>query len=143
LRTSQELGVRWAETNRPAAPEEELHRPYLEKHGRLPKYTTGDWVKGVRISACMRCTCAYYGEHPILPIMLLHRKLSVHGSTALPVPIIFGCVESSGLRTGYLTCEVLDARSSRTTGGLIALSATASWLTSNVGAAPGRSLPAT
>jgi hypothetical protein len=31
--------VRWAETARPAAVEEELHRRYVEKHRSLPKYT--------------------------------------------------------------------------------------------------------
>lgn len=30
--------VRWAETDRPACAEEELHRKHLQKHGRLPKY---------------------------------------------------------------------------------------------------------
>jgi len=33
------LFVRWAETDRPAAVEEELHRRYLSKFGELPKYT--------------------------------------------------------------------------------------------------------
>jgi len=33
------LVVRWAKTERPAAAEEELHRLYQRKHGRLPKYT--------------------------------------------------------------------------------------------------------
>jgi len=33
------IEVRWAETDRPAAVEGELHRQYREKHGRLPKYT--------------------------------------------------------------------------------------------------------
>ncbi len=33
------IEVRWAETDRPAAAEEELHRHYLEKHGQLPRYT--------------------------------------------------------------------------------------------------------
>lgn len=31
--------IRWAETDRPAATEEELHRRHLKKFGRLPKYT--------------------------------------------------------------------------------------------------------
>ncbi|MBA7493319.1 hypothetical protein ES702_03877 [subsurface metagenome] len=31
--------VRWAVTDRPGAIEEELHRRYLEKYGKLPKYT--------------------------------------------------------------------------------------------------------
>lgn len=31
--------IRWSETDRPAAAEEELHRKYLEKHSTLPKYT--------------------------------------------------------------------------------------------------------
>ena len=31
--------VRWAPTDRPAAAEEELHKRYLSKLGRLPKYT--------------------------------------------------------------------------------------------------------
>ena len=30
--------LRWAETDRPAAVEEELHRRHLERFGRLPKY---------------------------------------------------------------------------------------------------------
>jgi hypothetical protein len=33
------IEVRWAVTHRPAATEEELHRKYQEKFGRLPKYT--------------------------------------------------------------------------------------------------------
>ncbi|MBM3471670.1 MAG: hypothetical protein FJX75_00175 [Armatimonadetes bacterium] len=33
------LLVRWALTDRPAAAEEELHRLYVRRHGRLPKYT--------------------------------------------------------------------------------------------------------
>ena len=33
------LLVRWAETDRPAAAEEELHRLYQEQKGCLPKYT--------------------------------------------------------------------------------------------------------
>lgn len=32
------LVIRWAETNRPKAVEEELHRQYREKFGKLPKY---------------------------------------------------------------------------------------------------------
>ena len=32
------LFVRWAETNRPCAVEEELHRRYLERFGELPLY---------------------------------------------------------------------------------------------------------
>jgi len=31
--------LRWAVTTRPSAVEEELHRRYKEKFGRLPKYT--------------------------------------------------------------------------------------------------------
>ena len=31
--------VRWATTDRPAAVEEELHRRYEDRFGRLPKYT--------------------------------------------------------------------------------------------------------
>ena len=31
--------IRWAETDRPAAVEEELHKRYLSKFGRLPVYT--------------------------------------------------------------------------------------------------------
>lgn len=31
--------IRWAETERPAAVEEELHRRHIEIFGRLPKYT--------------------------------------------------------------------------------------------------------
>ena len=31
--------VRWAETDRPAAAEEELHRRHRERFGRLPRYT--------------------------------------------------------------------------------------------------------
>lgn len=34
-----QLVIRWAETDRPAAAEEELHRQYLERHNVLPKYT--------------------------------------------------------------------------------------------------------
>jgi len=30
--------VRWAITNRPAAAEEELHKRYVKKFGKLPKY---------------------------------------------------------------------------------------------------------
>jgi len=33
------LLVRWAESERPAATEEELHRRYVEKHSKWPKYT--------------------------------------------------------------------------------------------------------
>ena len=33
------LVVRWAVTNRPRAAEEELHRRYESKFGKLPKYT--------------------------------------------------------------------------------------------------------
>ena len=33
------LVIRWAETNRPAAAEEELHRRYIEDYGGLPKQT--------------------------------------------------------------------------------------------------------
>jgi len=33
------IEVRWAETDRPAAVEEELHRLHKLKFGRLPKYT--------------------------------------------------------------------------------------------------------
>jgi len=32
--------VRWAETDRPAAVEEELHRQHRQRYGRLPKYTS-------------------------------------------------------------------------------------------------------
>ena len=35
--TSQ-IVIRWAETDRPACVEEELHRRYVECHGELPKY---------------------------------------------------------------------------------------------------------
>lgn len=31
--------IRWAETDRPAAAEEELHKQHRERFGRLPKYT--------------------------------------------------------------------------------------------------------
>jgi len=34
-----QLEVRWAETDRPAAVEEELHRRHREHFGRLPRYT--------------------------------------------------------------------------------------------------------
>ena len=34
-----ELVVRWAETDRPAAAEEELHRQHVKKFGRLPRHT--------------------------------------------------------------------------------------------------------
>lgn len=33
------LLVRWAETERPAAVEEELHKRYVNRFGKLPKYT--------------------------------------------------------------------------------------------------------
>jgi hypothetical protein len=33
------LVVRWAETNRPAAVEEELHLRHIDKYGGLPRYT--------------------------------------------------------------------------------------------------------
>jgi len=33
------LMIRWAQTNRPKAAEEELHRIYRERHGCLPEYT--------------------------------------------------------------------------------------------------------
>ncbi len=33
------LVVRWAETDKPAAVEEELHRQYCNKYGRMPEYT--------------------------------------------------------------------------------------------------------
>lgn len=43
IRSSSEdrsqLVIRWAETDRPAAAEEELHRLYYERHSILPKYT--------------------------------------------------------------------------------------------------------
>jgi hypothetical protein len=42
IRANEELSklvVRWAETDRPAAVEEELHRRYRAKFGELPKYT--------------------------------------------------------------------------------------------------------
>jgi hypothetical protein len=41
IRAEQDLAwlmVRWARTERPAAAEEELHRAYVLKFGRLPKY---------------------------------------------------------------------------------------------------------
>lgn len=34
-----QIVIRWAVTNRPSAVEEELHRKYVEKFGKLPKYT--------------------------------------------------------------------------------------------------------
>ncbi|HNT78923.1 MAG TPA: hypothetical protein PKH77_28280 [Anaerolineae bacterium] len=34
-----QIVIRWAETDRPAAVEEELHRRHKEIFGRLPKYT--------------------------------------------------------------------------------------------------------
>ena len=33
------LVVRWAATERPSAAEEELHKRYLERFGKMPKYT--------------------------------------------------------------------------------------------------------
>ncbi len=36
---TSKIEVRWAVTNRPAAPEEELHKKHKERFGRLPKYT--------------------------------------------------------------------------------------------------------
>ena len=41
IRTEQDLErlvVRWALTDRPAAAEEELHRAYVRRFGRLPEY---------------------------------------------------------------------------------------------------------
>ncbi len=34
-----EIEVRWAETDRPCAVEEELHRVYVAGYGKWPKYT--------------------------------------------------------------------------------------------------------
>ena len=34
------LEVRWAESDRPSAVEEELHRQYRSKYGELPKYVS-------------------------------------------------------------------------------------------------------
>jgi len=34
-----QIHIRWAETNRPACVEEELHKRYVAEHGVLPKYT--------------------------------------------------------------------------------------------------------
>ena len=42
IRESEDVSrivIRWAETDRPSAAEEELHGRYIDKHGRLPKYT--------------------------------------------------------------------------------------------------------
>jgi len=42
IRTTEDtskIEVRWAVTDRPAAAEEELHKQYQTKFGRLPKYT--------------------------------------------------------------------------------------------------------
>lgn len=42
IRRSEKVGslvVRWAETMRPSAVEEELHRLYRGRHGELPKHT--------------------------------------------------------------------------------------------------------
>lgn len=36
---TDQLVIRWAETDRPSAVEEELHRQYMQRFGRLPKYT--------------------------------------------------------------------------------------------------------
>lgn len=33
------IRIRWAETDRPACAEEELHKRYKKEHGMLPKYT--------------------------------------------------------------------------------------------------------
>lgn len=33
------IEIRWAETNRPAAVEEELHKRYKKRFGKLPRYT--------------------------------------------------------------------------------------------------------
>ena len=41
IRAEQDLAqlvVRWAQTDRPGAAEEELHRAYRMKFGRLPEY---------------------------------------------------------------------------------------------------------
>ena len=35
---TSKIVVRWARTDRPAAVEEELHKRYLEKFGKLPRY---------------------------------------------------------------------------------------------------------
>ncbi len=39
LEDTSRILIRWAETDRPAAVEEDLHRRYKEVFGRLPKYT--------------------------------------------------------------------------------------------------------
>ena len=42
IRLNEDLSkliVRWAETDRPSAAEEELHRRYLENNSKWPKYT--------------------------------------------------------------------------------------------------------
>lgn len=36
---TSKIEVRWAETNRPSAVEEELHKQYLARFGKWPKYT--------------------------------------------------------------------------------------------------------
>jgi hypothetical protein len=42
IRNSEDVSrviVRWAETERPSATEEEMHRRYVDKNGKWPKYT--------------------------------------------------------------------------------------------------------
>ncbi len=39
LEDTTKIVIRWAETDRPSAAEEELHKIYVETHGALPKHT--------------------------------------------------------------------------------------------------------
>jgi len=39
LENVKRIVVRWARTSRPSAAEEELHRLYVKKYGKLPKHT--------------------------------------------------------------------------------------------------------
>jgi excinuclease UvrABC nuclease subunit len=42
IRSNEDINnieIRWAETDRPSATEEELHRQYLARFGKWPKYT--------------------------------------------------------------------------------------------------------
>jgi len=39
LEDTSQICIRWAETDRPACVEEELHKRYVAEHGVLPKYT--------------------------------------------------------------------------------------------------------
>jgi hypothetical protein len=42
----ERLLVRWSLTDRPGAAEEELHRAYVRKFGRLPEHVRSTWPRG-------------------------------------------------------------------------------------------------